>query len=269
MSRSLVFGDARDLQRRRRRPCGRPPCRRHALRAPRPVPHPLRRRRGFGGAGDPRGAFCAQCARHPPRPLSHASPAWWPSPADRRAERLRRALWEMVDDLVARRRDRDSQGDLLSLLLTARDPETGAALDDAAMRAHALTILLAGHETTGSSLAFTLHLLGRHQAVQDRVRQEVTEVHDPAPKDAAQPCPLARPSPLRPRPLRRGARAIVGRPLHPSALRRRSARVHRSVPRHGRAPRRRAHGRAGLPPSVAGGPFPRSIRHTRQRGSAS
>lgn len=104
------------------------------------------------------------------------SPAWWPSSANRRAERLRRALWEMVDDLVAQRRDRDSEADLLSLLLTARDPETGAALDDDAVRAHALTILLAGHETTGSSLAFTLHLLGRHQAVQDRVRQEVTEV---------------------------------------------------------------------------------------------
>ncbi|HEV2810132.1 MAG TPA: cytochrome P450 [Acidimicrobiales bacterium] len=104
------------------------------------------------------------------------SPAWWPSPANRRAERLRRALWEMVDDLVVQRRDRDSEHDLLSLLLTARDPDTGAALDDAAVRAHALTILLAGHETTGSSLAFTLHLLARHQSVQDRVRQEVTQV---------------------------------------------------------------------------------------------
>ena len=104
------------------------------------------------------------------------SPAWWPSRANRRAERLRRALWEMVDDLVAQRRDRDSEGDLLSLLLTARDPEAGAALDDDAVRAHALTILLAGHETTGSSLAFTLHLLGRHPAVQDRVRREVADV---------------------------------------------------------------------------------------------
>lgn len=104
------------------------------------------------------------------------SPPWWPSRANRRAERLRRALWEMVDDLVAQRRDRDPEGDLLSLLLTARDPEGGAALDDDAVRAHALTILLAGHETTGSSLAFTLHLLGRHRAVQDRVRREVADV---------------------------------------------------------------------------------------------
>ncbi|HWH33799.1 MAG TPA: cytochrome P450 [Acidimicrobiales bacterium] len=102
-----------------------------------------------------------------------AAPAWWPSPYNRRAARFRRDLWDMVEELIARRSDGASHDDLLGRLLSARDPETGAALSRAAVRAHALTILLAGHETTASSLAFTLHLLGRYPAVQERVRHEV------------------------------------------------------------------------------------------------
>jgi len=106
-------------------------------------------------------------------------PSWLPTPATRRAERARRRMWRMVEDLIARRRaalDAPADapgGDLLSLLLSARDPETGAGLDDAAVRDQALIFLLAGHETTGATLAFALHLLGRDQAVQQRVRDEV------------------------------------------------------------------------------------------------
>ena len=100
-------------------------------------------------------------------------PASWPTPANRRAGRARRDLWGSVDELIgARRAGSLDGGDLLSLLLTARDPETGEALDDAAVRDQALTFLIAGHETTGTTLALTLHLLARHEADQQRVRDE-------------------------------------------------------------------------------------------------
>jgi cytochrome P450 len=46
------------------------------------------------------------------------------------------------------------------------------ALNDADVRDEVIIFLIAGHETTGSALAFTLQLLGRHEAVQDRVREE-------------------------------------------------------------------------------------------------
>ncbi|MEO5679064.1 MAG: cytochrome P450 [Acidimicrobiales bacterium] len=104
-------------------------------------------------------------------------PAWWPTPTSRRARQARRSLQQLVDDLIARRRSGPLDGgDLLSLLLSARDPEDGSALDDVAVRDQALIFLLAGHETAGSALAFSLHLLGRHPAVQERVRSEVAEV---------------------------------------------------------------------------------------------
>ncbi|MGI8806856.1 MAG: cytochrome P450 [Acidimicrobiales bacterium] len=79
----------------------------------------------------------------------------------------------------------EERNDLLSLLLTATDPETGAGLDDIAVRDQALIFLLAGHETTGATLAFALHLLGRHPDVQQRVRDEVDQLAQRRPLEAA------------------------------------------------------------------------------------
>jgi len=102
------------------------------------------------------------------------SPHWWPSPANRRAEATRKVVWDLADALIADRRARGTEGtDLLSRLLAARDPETGDGLTDDDVRDEAIIFLIAGHETTGSALAFTLHLLGRHQEAQERVREEV------------------------------------------------------------------------------------------------
>ncbi len=104
-------------------------------------------------------------------------PVWVPTARNRRAEQARRQLWGLVDGLVAERRAGPLEGDdLLSLLLTARDPEDGSALSDVAVREQALILLVAGHETTGTTMALTLHLVGRHPAVQQRIRDEVAAV---------------------------------------------------------------------------------------------
>ncbi len=104
------------------------------------------------------------------------SPHWWPSPANRRAERIRATVWGLADELIAARRATGAKGtDLLSRLLDARDPETGQGLGDDDVRDEATIFLVAGHETTGSALAFALHLLGRHQDVQERVRDEARQ----------------------------------------------------------------------------------------------
>lgn len=101
-------------------------------------------------------------------------PHSWPTPANRRADGARQQLWGVVEQLIARRRKADAAGDdLLGLLLTARDPESDETLDDSAVRDQALTFLIAGHETTATTLAFALYLLGRHQPEQERVREEV------------------------------------------------------------------------------------------------
>lgn len=105
-------------------------------------------------------------------------PRSWPTPANRRAERGRRALLELVDGLTRSRQDQPDGHDLLARLLAATDPETGEGLSGDEVRDEVLIFLLAGHETTGCALALTLHLLGRHPQVQARVREEVHRTID-------------------------------------------------------------------------------------------
>lgn len=64
----------------------------------------------------------------------------------------------------------------MSLLLQAQDPEGGMALDDDEVRDQALIFLLAGHETTATTLTFTMHLLGLHADAQQRVLDEVRSI---------------------------------------------------------------------------------------------
>lgn len=104
-------------------------------------------------------------------------PVSWPTPANRTAARARTELYDLVDRLIAERRRNDALGDdLLSRLIAARDPETGSGLDDQEVRDQVLIFLIGGHDTTAGALAVTLHLLGRHQAVQERAHDEVTAV---------------------------------------------------------------------------------------------
>ena len=94
--------------------------------------------------------------------------------AARRA--ARDELFGVCDAIVEGRRQGRTTGetDLLSLLLAARDGHE--RLGDEEVRSQVLLFLMAGHETTAIALTFALHLLGRHQDVQDGVRAEVREV---------------------------------------------------------------------------------------------
>jgi cytochrome P450 len=106
-----------------------------------------------------------------------APPASWPTPDNRAAARARRALYAVVDELIAHRREAGADGDdLLSRLLRARDPDTGEAMDVQQVRDEALIFLLAGHETTSTALTFTLQLLGRHPSEQRLVHDELDGV---------------------------------------------------------------------------------------------
>ncbi len=82
-------------------------------------------------------------------------------------------------ELVARRRALpadEAPHDLLSLMLTARDPVTGEGLDDANIQDQFVTFLIAGHETTSGMLSFALYLLLRHPEVLARARALSDEV---------------------------------------------------------------------------------------------
>ncbi len=102
------------------------------------------------------------------------APMSWPTGGNRRLLRAQRALYDVCNEIIAGRRaggDRTGEADLIGLLLDARD--SGSALTAAEVRDQVLIFLLAGHETTSTALTYTLHLLGRHPEVQDRVREEV------------------------------------------------------------------------------------------------
>jgi cytochrome P450 len=104
-------------------------------------------------------------------------PPNWPTPGNRHAEKAQAEIYGMVDSIIARRRANPTGSeDLVSLLLEAQDPAGGLGLDDGEVRDQALIFLLAGHETTATSLSFTLHLLGLHPDVQRRVQEEVDSV---------------------------------------------------------------------------------------------
>ncbi|MFB9266468.1 cytochrome P450 [Bradyrhizobium erythrophlei] len=93
--------------------------------------------------------------------------------------RQSQAAWHAaVDALVAARRASPrtaEHGDLLDLLISARDPETGDALSDTEIRDQSATMLVAGHETTARLLFWATYLLTLGPAEQARLRTEIAE----------------------------------------------------------------------------------------------
>lgn len=102
----------------------------------------------------------------------------WPIPAARRFRRGRAALDAIVYRLIAERRASPETGrDLLSMLITATDDDgDGRGMTDSQLRDEAVTLLLAGHETTANALAWTWHLLAANPDVERRFHEEVDHV---------------------------------------------------------------------------------------------
>lgn len=97
-----------------------------------------------------------------------------PVPATLRFRKARRALDEIVLDLIAhRRKSREDRADALSLVMATRDEETGENLDDSQVRDEVMTLFVAGHETTANALTWTWYLLAKHPAVRERLREEL------------------------------------------------------------------------------------------------
>jgi cytochrome P450 len=106
-----------------------------------------------------------------------ALPRWVPTPENLRFRAARRALDSVVLSLIAeRRRAGSDRGDLLSMLLSARDEDTGEGLSDQQIRDEMMTLLLAGHETTALALSWTMHLLAQHPEVRNALEAEVDQV---------------------------------------------------------------------------------------------
>jgi cytochrome P450 len=104
---------------------------------------------------------------------SFRAPSWLPYPGRRSAARAREHIYREAARLVAQRRQGlAARGDLLDLLLQARDEETGRVMTDEELVRNLATFMLAGHETTAVALTWTLWLLAKYPHVQDQVAAE-------------------------------------------------------------------------------------------------
>lgn len=103
-----------------------------------------------------------------------------PLPANRRFWQAKASLDEVVFGLIRERRAAGDHGDLLSMLLAARDgeerPGAVGAMSDQQIRDEATTIFLAGHETTALALTWAFYLLSQSPEVEQRLHRELDEV---------------------------------------------------------------------------------------------
>ena len=100
-----------------------------------------------------------------------------PTPANLRFRRAVRLLNGIIYKIIEERRaGSEGDGDLLSMLLEARDEETGESMSDRQLRDEVMTIFLAGHETTANALSWTWYLLARHPEAEARLLEELGEV---------------------------------------------------------------------------------------------
>ena len=105
------------------------------------------------------------------------APHWLPYPGRRQAERSRDYLRSETLRIVAQRRaSGEARNDLITLLLEAKDPDTGQTMTDREIADNLITFITAGHETTALALTWTFYLLSIHPEAEARIRDEIEAV---------------------------------------------------------------------------------------------
>src|SRR5947207_7696667 len=113
-------------------------------------------------------------------------PLGMPTPRNRRLQATIRELDMIIEGIISERHKQNTgTGDLLSILLQARDEETGEGMTDRQVRDEVMTLLLAGHETTATALSWTWYLLAQHPEVEARLLSELADVLQGRPPTAA------------------------------------------------------------------------------------
>jgi cytochrome P450 len=111
------------------------------------------------------------------RPLN--PPRWLPTRGQRRARAASASLHRLAAEILqACRADPQVDAPLVHALLRANDPHTGEPLSDAAICDELVLFMLAGHDTTSTSLTYALWALGQRPELQARVAAEVGQIGD-------------------------------------------------------------------------------------------
>ena len=100
-----------------------------------------------------------------------------PLPSVRRFEKARDFLDQTIYGIIAERRaSKEDKGDLLSMLLLAQDEDGGAGMSDKQIRDEALTLFLAGHETTANAMMWAWYLISQNPSAAQKFYDEVDSV---------------------------------------------------------------------------------------------
>jgi cytochrome P450 len=98
-------------------------------------------------------------------------------PSTRRFLQTRAAVDELVYRMIRERRhSTEDRGDLLQMLMDARDEETGESMSDLQLHDELISMIFAGHETVSTCLTWTWYLLSRNSCIAERLYSELDEV---------------------------------------------------------------------------------------------
>jgi len=110
------------------------------------------------------------------RPWLFLLPRRFPTPFNHQQFRSLKSLNEIVRGIVeARRRKPHAHNDLLSMLLSACEEDTGRSMTNEQLRDEVMTIFVAGHETTANAMAWLLHLVAQNPDVEKQLLAEIDE----------------------------------------------------------------------------------------------
>lgn len=113
-------------------------------------------------------------------------PSWLPTRANREAKRAERDLDDAMRKILQHGRASEPGAyDVLSRMIVAKDPETGATMTDRQLRDEVKSLVLAGHETTSLALSWGFYLLAQHPEHEARLAEEASRVLGSRPPTAA------------------------------------------------------------------------------------
>ncbi|PJZ69950.1 cytochrome P450 [Leptospira perolatii] len=103
------------------------------------------------------------------------APFHWNTPGNVRIKQSIAEMNSVVYDLIEQRKKSPSN-DIITMLLEARDEETGETMSEQQIRDEAITLLIAGHETTANALSWAFYLLSQNPEAFEKVRAEAFSV---------------------------------------------------------------------------------------------
>ncbi|AFY45902.1 cytochrome P450 [Nostoc sp. PCC 7107] len=102
---------------------------------------------------------------------------WFPRPENINYRQAIAQMDEAIYKLIqARRNSKEKTNDLLTMLMEAKDEQTGQQMDDKLLRDEVATLMLAGHETTANTLSWTWMLLSQNPQVREKLQSELDQV---------------------------------------------------------------------------------------------